>query len=205
MDTRLRQVFRDHQQDPCPERLLKEMARAGITFSSIQENVLQKLRYIFLEELDYKSAAVAKENASQAHCGSDYYAFHLGSYMTRKFGSSLDADGDLDWKPVDPWTIENRKRQQDVLDCLPIKYLAQRASTTTILHIWLPSQQDIIDTGKLDDIRFVVNADVKDKADVIDTINEYFPNGWVVSNRIHESTSEPQLALYVRPKKTLSK
>jgi len=160
------------------------MARAGITFYGILENVFTSLHYVFAELLDYQGDI---NRFTPMHRGFGQHQLYgstdIGP-LSVKDGLIVTATGTI----IDPWDLRifSLEEQQMLLWFLPLEYFAKQASDLTSLKIWMPSQLDILENGDLEDVRIVVNTGVRNRSEVIETIQEVMPRATVISQQVHE-------------------
>jgi hypothetical protein len=71
-------------------------------------------------------------------------------------------------------------------------FCAPSRRDVVFLAVWCPTEDELLASGDLDDLRFVVNAELRVRSEVIATISEAFPHGTVVSSQVAKGKRPPR-------------
>lgn len=138
MDDRLRKTLLAYRRLPddlvSKESAIRALLVAGYDREGYRSRVEARLRYVFIDQLDY-----------------------------REFGFVPDH-----WSPMG-WESDRFRARSRVDLCL--------------VDAYYPSIDEILAGTSAEDIRFVVNASLKERALVLETMLEEFPEGLVVSSQ----------------------
>jgi hypothetical protein len=120
---------------------------------------------------DYRRGAVPRETAvaalARAGVTSDWFVER--------------AEVGLRWALLDQLDYRTFVRERPVH---PVVFCARSPRDVVLVTVWWPTEDELLESGDFDDLRFAVNADFRLRSEVIETIAEAFPRGTVVSSQV---------------------
>lgn len=93
----------------------------------------------------------------------------------------------LDFASVAPTTRRETRRHRSEKPESYVEFDArERCGEVTVVRVWLPTVDDILDAGGAFDVRAIVRAPLRGRTEIIDTVQEALPGGVVTSWQVTE-------------------